>query len=178
MGSLVGTAPDHPATTQPARRADVEAPAERGPAAGVVRLSAPQRRQLALLVHDPSSAWRHGFASSFGRKSSPRSTTVGLAPQNLPERVARKKLIEELLDQMGERGFLTMGDLRDAISRNNLKLPDLAKPARFFPWRPTAASRPGLGADARRRLSARRILLAMDAAIEFVGVWHARPAAF
>ena len=42
--------------------------------------------------------------------------------------MARKKLVEELLDQIGERGFLTMGDLRDAISRNNLKLPDLSEP--------------------------------------------------
>ncbi|MEX0587095.1 MAG: hypothetical protein WD176_10650, partial [Pirellulales bacterium] len=51
---------------------------------------------------------------------------VGLLPNNLPERVARKKLIEELLDRIVERGFLTMGDLRDALSRNNLKLPDFA----------------------------------------------------
>ena len=57
---------------------------------------------------------------------------MGLTPQNLPERVARKKLVEELLDQIGERGFLTMGDLRDAISRNNLKLPDLSEAARFL----------------------------------------------
>src|SRR5205823_6007352 len=35
------------------------------------------------------------------------------------------KLIEELLDLTVERGFLTMSDLRDAISRNNLKLPNL-----------------------------------------------------
>ncbi len=46
--------------------------------------------------------------------------------------MARKKLVEELLDQASERGFLTMGDLRDAISRNNLKLPDLAEPGDFF----------------------------------------------
>ena len=51
---------------------------------------------------------------------------VGLTPQNLPGQVARKKLIEELLDQICERGFLSMGDLRDAISRNNLKLPDIS----------------------------------------------------
>src|SRR5205085_5328439 len=49
---------------------------------------------------------------------------VGLEAQNLPERVARQKLVEELLDRVCERYFLAMGDLRDAISRNNLKLPD------------------------------------------------------
>ena len=53
---------------------------------------------------------------------------VDLKPQNPPERVARKKLIEELLDRVVDRGFLTIGDLRDAISRNELKLPDLAGP--------------------------------------------------
>jgi len=50
---------------------------------------------------------------------------VQLLPQNVPERVARHKLIEELLDNITERGFLNMSDLRDALSRNQLKLPDL-----------------------------------------------------
>ncbi len=58
---------------------------------------------------------------------------VGLLPQNLPERVARKKLVEELLDRIVDRGFLAIGDLRDAISRNNLKLPDLLSPLDFSP---------------------------------------------
>src|SRR5262249_6476378 len=45
---------------------------------------------------------------------------VGLRARNLPEQVARAKLIEELLDRVADRGFLTMGDLRDALSRNQL----------------------------------------------------------
>jgi hypothetical protein len=53
---------------------------------------------------------------------------TGLRPHNMPERVAWRKLVEELLDRIVEYGFLTMGDLRDAISRNNLKLSD-------FSWR-------------------------------------------
>ncbi len=57
---------------------------------------------------------------------------VGLQPQNFPERVSRDKLIEELLDRVTERGFLNMGDLRDALSRNQLKLPDLSGPGEFF----------------------------------------------
>jgi hypothetical protein len=52
--------------------------------------------------------------------------SVGLIPNNVPERVARRKLIEELLDGIVENGFITMGHLRDALSRNNLKLPDVA----------------------------------------------------
>jgi hypothetical protein len=57
---------------------------------------------------------------------------VKLLPTNPPERVARKKLVDEILDRVVERGFLTMGDVRDALSRNNLKLPDLASARQFF----------------------------------------------
>jgi hypothetical protein len=50
---------------------------------------------------------------------------IGLRPACVAETVARDKLIEELLDQVIERSFLTVGDLRDALARNRLKLPDL-----------------------------------------------------
>ncbi|MCE9554391.1 MAG: hypothetical protein K8T91_13570 [Planctomycetes bacterium] len=53
---------------------------------------------------------------------------VGLVPENVPERVARRKLIEELLDRVVEQGFFSMGNLRDALSRNDLKLPDVSGP--------------------------------------------------
>jgi hypothetical protein len=54
---------------------------------------------------------------------------VGLRPTSCAETVARDKLVEELLDRVVERGFLTMGDLRDAVARNRLKLPDLGERA-------------------------------------------------
>ena len=47
---------------------------------------------------------------------------VGLTPKDAPERVARAKLTEELLDQAAQQGFLGIGHLRDALSRNQLKL--------------------------------------------------------
>lgn len=50
---------------------------------------------------------------------------VGLVPRSLPERVAEKTLVDELLDRAVSVGRLTLGDLRDALSRNELKLPDL-----------------------------------------------------
>jgi hypothetical protein len=59
-------------------------------------------------------------------------TEVQLVPGNLPEQVSREKLIEELLDRVVERGFLTMSDLRDALARNQLKLPDLRGPDEFI----------------------------------------------
>ena len=57
---------------------------------------------------------------------------VSLCPRNAPERAAGRKLVEELLDLIVARGFLRIGDLRDAISRNQLKLPDLAGPVEFL----------------------------------------------
>src|SRR5262249_38607798 len=50
---------------------------------------------------------------------------VGFVPRNVAEEVARDKGIEELLDRVIEQNFLTMSDLRDAIARNPIKLPDL-----------------------------------------------------
>ncbi|CAN5281827.1 hypothetical protein BH11PLA2_BH11PLA2_35050 [soil metagenome] len=49
---------------------------------------------------------------------------VGLVPQNLPEEVARDAVVQELLDKLCASGFLRMADLRDALARFQLKLPD------------------------------------------------------
>jgi len=55
-------------------------------------------------------------------------TTVGLVPESLPEQVASKKLVEELCDKAVSRGFLSIAELRDALSRNQLKLADVSFP--------------------------------------------------
>lgn len=57
---------------------------------------------------------------------------VGIRPTNLSERVARRKIVEELLDLLCDRGFLKMTDVRDIIARNRLKLPDLAGPIEWI----------------------------------------------
>lgn len=57
---------------------------------------------------------------------------AGLKPQNLPERMAHAKVRAELIDRIVENGRLAFSDVRDAISRNELKLPDLAGPMEFF----------------------------------------------
>jgi hypothetical protein len=57
---------------------------------------------------------------------------VGLTAANLPERIGREKLIAELLDRVGERGFLNFGDLRDAVARNPIKLPDVSGPVELL----------------------------------------------
>lgn len=52
-------------------------------------------------------------------------TEVGLTPNHLPGRVAQKKVVDELLDRAVAVGRLSLGDLRDALAHNDLKLPDL-----------------------------------------------------
>ena len=51
---------------------------------------------------------------------------VGLVAASAPEQLARHKLIEELLDEVVTRGFISFASLRDALSRNQLKLQDLS----------------------------------------------------
>jgi hypothetical protein len=58
---------------------------------------------------------------------------TGLVPRTAPEHATLIKIIEELLDLISEKGFFGFGDLRDAISRNQLKLPDLTDPNEY--WR-------------------------------------------
>jgi hypothetical protein len=53
---------------------------------------------------------------------------VGLAPNNIPERVAQRKIVEELLDEIVEHSHISFANLRDAVSKNDLKLPDVESP--------------------------------------------------
>ncbi len=57
---------------------------------------------------------------------------VDMKPTTAVETVARAKIVEELLDLIVERGFLLVSDLRDALARNRLKMPDLSSPLEFF----------------------------------------------
>ncbi len=96
------------------------------------RVPTAARARLAALLHEALHQTETRLRDRFRPRIGEVLHEVGLNPHNLPERVARAKLIEELLDLVVERGFLTMGDLRDALSRNNLKLPDLAGPREFL----------------------------------------------
>jgi hypothetical protein len=97
-----------------------------------VRIAEPLRRSLVRLllaaVHRSEQQLRERFHPLIHQALD----GVGLIPENYAERVSRDKLIEELLDRVVERRFLSMGDLRDAVARNQLKLPDLAGPREFL----------------------------------------------
>ncbi|MBU6222221.1 MAG: hypothetical protein KGR24_05650 [Planctomycetes bacterium] len=57
---------------------------------------------------------------------------AGLAPRYLVEEAALAKLVDELLDAIVERGFVSFGSVRDAVSGNQLKLPDLQGPTEWL----------------------------------------------
>jgi len=99
--------------------------------AAKARLGDDDRRRLVALLESAVRTAELRLRERFRPSVSAALEQVGLEPRNLPERVARDKLIEELLDRVVDDGFLAMTDLRDAISRNNLKLPDLADGVEF-----------------------------------------------
>jgi hypothetical protein len=100
--------------------------------AAKARVSDEARRRLVALLDSAVRRAEHKVRERFRPAVAAALEQVGLEPHNLPERVAREKLIEELLDRVVDDGFLAMTDVRDAISRNNLKLPDLAGGAEFL----------------------------------------------
>jgi hypothetical protein len=90
------------------------------------RIASADRKLLAKLLRWASERSEENMRVALRPKIKEALESVGLRPANVPERVARSKLIEELLDQIVERGFISLGLLRDAISRNQLKLDNLA----------------------------------------------------
>ena len=97
-----------------------------------VRISGRVRARMAALLQAAVERAEEQLRSRFRPPIVAAFDSVKLTPHNLPERVARDKLIDEMLDRIVERGFLTMGDLRDALSRNNLKVPDLTNARQFL----------------------------------------------
>ncbi len=91
-----------------------------------------QRRRLAIILR----AAVHHSEQRLRERIRPILTEtldeVGLIAESFPEEVARKKMVEEMLDRITEWGFLSMSDVRDAISRNEVKLPDFSGPMELF----------------------------------------------
>lgn len=87
--------------------------------------------RLDRLVHHERHRREHGIRHTFTPIIVGALTEAGLVPTNRVEEVARDKIVAELLDRVCERGFLRLGNLRDAIARNQLKLSDLAGVGEF-----------------------------------------------
>lgn len=88
-------------------------------------LTSSERNALSRLLNAAAKSAEDQLRKRLRPLLSEALVRVGLNPQNVPERVARQKLVEEMSDAIVRRGFLTIGNLRDTMSRNNLKLSDL-----------------------------------------------------
>jgi hypothetical protein len=89
------------------------------------RLSETNRQHLGRLIHEALSQGEERLRMRFRPIITDAFHDVGVRAANAPEQTAFQKMVEELLDRILTFGFFTYSDLRDAISRNNLKLPDL-----------------------------------------------------
>ncbi len=96
--------------------------------ASSIRIPAADRNRLMALVDEVQTRSDQTLRQTVRPLIEKTFDDVGLVPQNIPERVARRKVIEGLLDRLVERGFITMGDVRDALSQNSLKLLDVSGP--------------------------------------------------
>jgi PAS domain-containing protein len=95
------------------------------------RLSDQDRQHLARLLQAALRQSEERLRVRFRPILTDAMLDVGLQPANPAERTAFQKMIEELLDRITEFGFVTFSDLRDVISRNQLKMPDPADPQEF-----------------------------------------------
>jgi hypothetical protein len=96
------------------------------------RLSDEERQHLDRLLHAALARTEERLRDCFRPVLTDALISVGLQPSNLPESTAFAKMVEEMLDRIIEFGFLTFSDLRDIVSRNQLKMADLADPQEFI----------------------------------------------
>lgn len=90
-----------------------------------VRLSGLERDRLTGLLHRAAHLSEVQMRERMRPVLQKTLQDVQLIPENVPENVAFDKLVDDALDSIADRGYLTMGYLRDSISKNDLKLPDL-----------------------------------------------------
>lgn len=96
------------------------------------RLADAERRHLAGLLQEALHGCEERVRQRVGPALADAFLDAGLQPVTTPERVAFAKMVEELLDRTTDQGYFTFGDLRDVISRNGLKVPDLSGPEEFL----------------------------------------------
>jgi hypothetical protein len=97
----------------------------------MARLSDADRQHLGQLLQTALERSEQRLRGRFRPVLTDAFYDVGLQPSNPPEQTAFHKMVEELLDRIAAYGFLTFSDLRDVISRNNLKMPDIPDAQEF-----------------------------------------------
>jgi hypothetical protein len=96
-----------------------------------VRLSDTDRGHLSRLIQSALHKSEDSLRVRVAPVLSTAMEDVGLRPQTPIERAAFDKMVDELLDRIIQYGYITFSELRDTISRNQLKLPDVSEPEHF-----------------------------------------------
>ncbi len=96
---------------------------------GRVAIDDSERTVLADRLHHASDHAEDSLRRALRPRIAAALDHAGLRPSNVPEAVGHSKLIEELIDRIASRGFVTASELRDELARNPLKLPDLSADA-------------------------------------------------
>ncbi|MFH2007048.1 MAG: hypothetical protein ABI333_10725 [bacterium] len=97
-----------------------------------VSLSRADREPLATLLDRAARNLEHRLRETIRPVLEQGLQSAALEARSVVEGVARAKMVEELLDRLVERGFLSMSELRDAVARNAAKLPDLSGPGELL----------------------------------------------
>jgi len=95
------------------------------------RLTDADRQTITSLLRNALDQAERQLRSNFRPILTEALRNAGLQPSSLPERAALEKTVEELLDRISSAGFLAFGDVRDAIARGQMKLPDLGPNEHF-----------------------------------------------
>lgn len=93
---------------------------------GAAQVTPGIRDELYLLLEDAAHAAEKLARRQLRPLIEEALRSSGLVSGNFVESMAFGKVVDELLDQVVERGFFGLGNVRDALSRNALKLPDLS----------------------------------------------------
>src|SRR5262249_26003885 len=97
-----------------------------------VRLADVDRSHLTRLMQAALDRGEELLRSRFGPVLRTAMEDVGLRPRGPVTAAAFEKIVAELIDRISRNGFLTFMELRDTLSRNQLKMPDLAEAEDFL----------------------------------------------
>ena len=91
-----------------------------------VEIDSAGRAELDKLLQEAAAAAEHILRVRLEPRIEQALRGAGFEPTSVVERVALEKMVHELADEVADRGFITLGSLRDAVSRNQLKMTDLS----------------------------------------------------
>ena len=136
------------------------------------RLAGPQRLALDELLHEALHHAEERLREHLRPAILESLKAGGIHPHTSVERVAETKLVEELLDGLTSRGYLNMGNVRDAISRNQIKFHDLRGAVTWLRGDQLLRIDRGLADHPRRRLPPRRNLPPLLPARQLAALRH------